>query len=178
MIRSNPQGDFPRIDKSAFIDPTAVVIGKVRVGRNALVAPGAVIRADEAGSSISIGDNCNVQDRVIIHALGSSAVRIGNNTSLSHGCIVHGPCGIGKECFIGFGSVIFKATLHKGVFVKFLAVISGVVIPARRLIDDGMVVDAAEKVKKLTLVSTESEKFTRNVLKANLELTRGYKKEA
>jgi len=178
MIRSNPQGDLPKIDKSAFIDPTAVVIGKVKIGKNVLVAPGAVIRADEENSSITIGDNCNVQDRVIVHALGNSSVIIRKNTSLSHGCIVHGPCRIDEGCFVGFGSIIFKATLHKRVFVKFLAVVSGVVIPARSLIGAGMVIDAAERVKKLTLASAELKKFTQNVLKANFELVRGYKKEA
>jgi len=177
MIRSNPQGDLPAIDKSAFIDPTAVVIGKVTIGRNVLVAPGAVIRADETGSSISIGDDCNVQDRVIIHALGDSAVRIGKNTSLSHGCIVHGPCRIGTGCFIGFGSVIFKATLHERVFVRFLAVVSGVVIPGGRLVGDKEVIDTADKAKKLPFAPRESKKFAQNVLKANRELAKGYTKE-
>ncbi len=177
MIRHNPQGDCPKIDKTAYVDPSAVVIGKVNIGKNVFVAPGAVIRADERKSSIVIGDNCNVQDRVIIHALGNSSVIIENNTSLSHGCIVHGPCRIGKNCFIGFGSVVFKASLHEGVFVRFSAVVSGVVIPARRIVIDGAVIDTAEKVKRLTLSSEESRKFMQNVLKANLELVRGYKKE-
>lgn len=177
MIRRNPQGDYPKIDKTAYIDPSAVVIGKVNIGKNVFVAPGAVIRSDERKSSIAIGDNCNVQDRVIIHALGNSSVAIEKNTSLSHGCIIHGPCRIGKNCFIGFGSVIFKANLHEGVFVRFSAVVSGVVIPARRVIADGAVIDTAEKVRGLASAPEESRKFTQNVLKANLELVRGYKKE-
>ncbi|MBM3243731.1 MAG: carbonate dehydratase [Candidatus Omnitrophica bacterium] len=176
MIRSNPQGDFPKIDKAAYIDPLAVVIGKVKIGKNVYVAPGAVIRADEHNSSITIGNNCNVQDRAIIHALGNSNVWIGPDTSLSHGCIVHGPCRIGRGCFIGFGSVIFKATLYDSVFVKFSAVVSGVVIPAQRVIDDGVVIDGAEKTRNLALVSKESREFMKNVLKANTELVQGYKK--
>ena len=107
-IRPNPQGDYPKIDKTAYIDPSAVIIGKVTIGRNVFVAPGAVIRADEPESFIRIGDNCNIQDRVVAHALANTSVIIGRNTSLSHGCIVHGPCVIGKGCFIGFGSVILK----------------------------------------------------------------------
>lgn len=101
MIRCNPEGFYPKIHTSAYIDATAIVIGNVRIGKNVFVAPGAVIRADEPESFISVGDNCNVQDRVIIHALGNGSVIIGENTSLAHGCIVHGPCRIEKDCFKG-----------------------------------------------------------------------------
>jgi len=176
MIRRNPNGDHPRIDKTAYIDPSAVIIGKVKIGKNVFVAPGAVIRADETGSSISIGDGSNVQDRVIIHALGRSAVVIGQNTSLSHGCVVHGPCKIGKDCFIGFGSVIFKAELKAGVFVKFMAAVLGVNILSRRIVPDAAVVDSPQKVKLLGVVSKECRDFSRRVLKANLDLLKGYKK--
>lgn len=175
-IRPNPQGDYPKIDKTAYVDPSAVIIGKVKIGRNVFVGPGAVIRADEPGSSISIGDNCNIQDRVVIHALGNSSVIISQNTSLSHGCIIHGPCAIAKGCFVGFGSVIFKAKLEDGVFVKFMAVVSGVNIPFRRLIPDGKVVDTAAKVKLLNCASGEFRKFGQRVLKANRNLLKGYKK--
>ena len=175
MIRTNPQGDYPNIDKTAYIDPSAVIIGKVKIGKNVFVAPGAVIRADEPESSISISDNCNIQDRAVIHALGNSSVIIGQNTSLSHGCIVHGPCAIAKECFVGFGSVIFKAKLENGVFVKFMAVVSGVNIPSRRVIPDRAVVDTINKVKLLPAVSEEFRKFSQRVLRANRNLLKGYK---
>ncbi|MDP2830648.1 MAG: carbonate dehydratase, partial [Candidatus Omnitrophota bacterium] len=62
MIRRNPQGDYPKIDKTSYIDPTAVIIGKVKIGKNVFIAPGAVIRADEAKSSVIIGDSSNIQD--------------------------------------------------------------------------------------------------------------------
>ena len=177
MIRRNPQGDYPKIDKTAYIDLSAVIIGKVKIGRNVFVAPGAVIRADEPGSFIRIGDNCNIQDRVVIHALGNSSVIIGQNTSLSHGCIIHGPCAIAKGCFVGFGSVIFKAKLEDGVFVKFMAVVSGVNIPSRRLIPDRAVVDTKAKVKLLSAASGEFRKFSQRVLRANRNLLNGYRLE-
>lgn len=175
MIQWNPQGDYPEIDKTAYVDSSAVIIGKVTIGRNVFVAPGAVVRADEQESSIAIGDNCNIQDRVIIHALGNSSVLIEDNTSLSHGCIVHGPCRIGKQCFVGFGSVIFKAKLNDGVFVKFMAVVSGVDIPSGRMVPDGAVIDTSEKVESLASISEDLREFSQNVLEANLELVRGYR---
>lgn len=55
MFRWNPQGDYPQVDKSAYIDPTAVIVGKVNIGKNVFVGPTAVIRADEPGSTIHNG---------------------------------------------------------------------------------------------------------------------------
>lgn len=174
-MRCNPQGEKPKVDKTAYIDPSAVIIGNVKIGKNVFIAPGAVIRADETESSIRIGNNSNIQDRVIIHSLRNSSVIIGNNTSLSHGCIIHGPCDIGNECFVGFGSVIFKAILKDRVFVKFLAVISGVVIPSRRIIPDAAVIDSGSKVRVLKIISEECSDFNQRVLRTNLELLKGYR---
>lgn len=177
MIRRNPNGDYPKIDKTAYIDPSAVIIGKVSIGKNVFVAPGAVIRADEPGSFVSIGDNSNIQDRVIIHALGNSSVIIGKNTSLSHGCIVHGPCKIGKGCFIGFGSVIFKALIKDNVFIKSLAVIEGVKIPNKKFISNGTIISSSRMVESLQSMSKEEIVFANKVVRANLRLAKGYKKE-
>jgi len=109
MISWNPDGDRPQVDDSAYIHPTAVIISKVSIGKNVFVGPEAVIRTDEPGSSIIIRDNCNVQDRVIIHALENSSVLVEENASLTHGCIIHGPCKISRNSFVGFGSVVFKS---------------------------------------------------------------------
>jgi carbonic anhydrase/acetyltransferase-like protein (isoleucine patch superfamily) len=176
MIRSNPSGDYPDIDKTSYIDPSAIIIGKVKIGENVFVGPGAVIRADEEKSSISIGDNCNVQDRVIMHALGNSRVAIGEFTSLSHGCIIHGPCKIGKGCFIGFNSVIFRSELKDRVFVKFMAGVLDVKISAGRMVPNCVMVDTKRKAGRLKPASKEWMKFSRCVLKANLDLLQGYKR--
>jgi carbonic anhydrase len=177
MIRRNPQGDYPKIDKTAYIDPSATIIGKVNIGKNVFVAPGAVIRADEQESFIVIGDNCNIQDRVIIHALGNSSVIIGKNASLAHGCIVHGPCKIGKGCFIGFGSVIFKALIKDNVFIKSLAVIEGVKIPNKKFIPNGAIIVSPRAVESLQSISREEIVFANKVAEVNLRLAKGYKKE-
>jgi len=177
MIRRNPNGNYPKIDKTTYIDPSAVIIGKVNIGKNVFVAPGAVIRADEQESFIVIGDNCNIQDRVIIHALGNSSVIIGKNTSLSHGCIVHGPCKIGNGCFVGFGSVIFKALIKDNVFIKSLAVIDGVKIPNKKFIPNGAIIVSPRAVESLQSISREEIVFANKVAEVNLRLAKGYKKE-
>jgi len=174
--RPNPRGEFPSIAANAFVDPTAVVLGKVLIGDEVLVGPGAVIRADEPGSSIEIGDRCNIQDRVVIHALEGSAVVVGSETSLAHACIVHGPCRIGRGCFIGFGSVIFDAVLGDGVVVKHLAVVEGVEVGPGRVIDSGSKVDTADRARGLELADNETREFAKKVVAANLSLQKGYRK--
>jgi len=176
MLKWNPRGDYPEIDESAYIDKTAVIVGRVKIGKNVFIGPGAVIRADEPKSTIMIRDNCNIQDRVIIHALENSSVDIGENTSLAHGCIVHGPCRIGRNCFVGFGSVIFNAELEDMVFVKLLAVITEVKISARRIIPNGAVVDTKQKIKSLKIKPKALDEFAQRVVKVNLDLVTGYRR--
>ena len=175
MLRWNPFGDFPQIDGTAYIDPTAIIIGKVKIGKNVYIGPGVIIRADEPDSSIVIGDNCNVQDKAVIHALERTSVEAGERTSLAHGCIVHGPCKIGKGCFIGFGSVVFNTEVGENVFIKHLAVVEGVDIPSGKLISNGAVVDIENKVNALGPLPKELEVFSEKVIITNLDLVRGYK---
>ncbi|MFH1519589.1 MAG: carbonate dehydratase [Candidatus Omnitrophota bacterium] len=172
----NPQGDYPQIDKSAYIDPTAVIVGKVNIGKNVFVGPTAVIRADEPGSTIVIGDNCNVQDRAIIHALENTSVLIGENTSLAHGCIIHGPCKIGKDCFIGFGSVVFNSEIHQDVVIEHLVIAEGVNIPTGRIAESGKVIRDEEDVRELRYADKKIKDFVMKVVKTNLDLTKRYKK--
>ncbi|MBU1895006.1 MAG: carbonate dehydratase [Candidatus Omnitrophica bacterium] len=176
MLNRNPNGDYPNVDETSYVDPTAVIIGNISIEKNVFVGPGAVIRADELGSSVDIKDNCNVQDRVIVHALESSSVTVRENTSLSHGCIVHGPCIISKNCFIGFGSVVFKANIGDRVCVKHLAVVEGVDIPAGRIIESGRAIMDNNDALDLKYTSEEIKDFMAQVLKANLDLARLYKK--
>lgn len=176
MIRQNPDGDNPNINNTSYVDPTAIIIGKVIIGKNVYVGPGAIIiRADENMSSITINDNCNIQDRVTIHALANSSVLVKKNTSLAHCCIIHGPCEIGYGCFIGFGSVIFNAKIDKEAAVKNLCCVEDVAIPANRVVESSMVINNENDVKKLGPVNEELKIFVKNVVKKNLELVKGYR---
>lgn len=175
MIRNNPASDTPSIDNSAYVDSTALIIGKVGVGRNVFIGPYAVIRADEPGSEIVIGDDCNVQDRVVVHALQGTIVSIAQETSLSHGCIVHGPCRIGAGSFIGFGAVVFRAVLAEKVFAGHLSLTVGVEIPAGRSLPDCGKVASAADVKRLKPMSRTEAAFIAGVIQMNKKLVRGYK---
>lgn len=175
MIQKDPSGNTPTVDNTSYIHPTAVIIGNVTIGQNVFVGPGAVIRADERGSSIIIQDNCNIQDRAIIHALENSSVTIEQNTSLSHGSIVHGPCKIGKNCFIGFGSVVFRADLGNGVLIKHLAVVEGVSVPSQRMVEPTQLVANESDARGLQFADNGLKLFSQRVIEVNLALVKGYK---
>ncbi len=174
-LRPNPWDERPRVAESAYVDPAAEVIGKVLIGEEVFVAPGAVIRADEPGSSIVIGERSNVQDGVVIHALGGSAVTIGRETSLAHGCVVHGPCTIGDGCFVGFGSVVFNAVLGDGVVVEHLAVVEGTGIEPGKVVSSGSRLCGGRKGHELEAVDGERAQFAGRVVAANLQLSKGYR---
>ncbi|MHC4627945.1 MAG: LbetaH domain-containing protein [Planctomycetota bacterium] len=179
-LRSNPQGDRPQVDPSAYIDPTAQLIGNVRIGTRVYVGPNAVIRADETDDSltvapIEIGPECNVQDGVIIHALGGTRVTVGRRSSLAHGCIVHGPCVLGEGCFVGFGAKVFEATVANGVFVGTGAIVQAVELAPKSFVPAGVSVLRREHVVKLvSTTSAEHFGFMEKVVAANVALAQGY----
>ncbi|MHC5061310.1 MAG: LbetaH domain-containing protein [Planctomycetota bacterium] len=183
-LRPNPNGDRPRADRTAYIDPTAQIIGNVHIGARVYVGPNAVVRADEPDDKgqvqpINIGSESNVQDGVIIHAHGGSQVTIGQRTSLAHGCIIHGPCNIGQGCFIGFRAVVYKAVLGDGVFINAGAVIQGVDLTADALVPGGVSLLCAEDAKRqVTKTRATDSELMEKIVTANLALTKGYLRNA
>ncbi len=175
MLCQNPHRKNPVISESACISETAVIVGDVTIGDNVYVAHNAVIRADEPGSSVNIGNNCNVQDNVIIHGLSNSQVIIEDNTSLAHGCIVHGPCRIGKGCFVGFGAVVFDCNIEDDVVILHNATVRGVDVSAEKVIYDGQVIVAQKDVECLECITPELATFKGNVVNVNIDLVCGYK---
>jgi carbonic anhydrase/acetyltransferase-like protein (isoleucine patch superfamily) len=179
-IRPNPHGDWPQIDSNAYINLTAQIIGNVRIGPHVYIGPNAVIRADETDDKgevlpIEIGAECNVQDGVIIHALAGTQVTVRQRTSLSHGCIIHGPCTIGQGCFIGFRAAVFNANLGDGVFVGTGAVVQGVNLVANALVPPLVAVLSGEDiVKSVSTTSSADCGFMKKIVNTNLVLTKGY----
>lgn len=179
-IRPNSNGDLPFVDSTAYIDPMAQVIGNVYIGAQVYVGPNAVIRADETDSRgevmpIVIAPECNIQDGVIIHALGGTRVTIGPRTSLAHGCIIHGPCSLGQDCFIGFRAVIYNATLGDGVFIGTSAVVQGIDLAANALVPASAAVLSHEDVARLVSATSPTDcEFMERIVDANLALAQGY----
>jgi carbonic anhydrase/acetyltransferase-like protein (isoleucine patch superfamily) len=112
--------DEPDIHELAFVHPEAVVIGRVTIGPEASVWPGAVLRGDHG--TITVGARTSVQDGTIVHTtarwptvIGASCV-VGHNAHLE-GCVVEDGCLIGSgsvtlnRARVGAGSIVGAAAL-------------------------------------------------------------------
>ncbi|MCX9081522.1 MAG: carbonate dehydratase [Candidatus Methanoperedens sp.] len=174
MLLKNPAGGMPTVCDTAYVSESAVIIGNVEIKGDVYIAPNTTIRADEPGSAIIIESGCNIQDNVVIHALGGSTVVAGENTSMAHGCIVHGPCTFGNNCFIGFGSVVFNCTLGDDCVILHRTLVKDVIISPRRLIEDGAVVNKQGIADYLGEVTVEISDFVKRVVGTNLMLVKSY----
>ena len=88
MLRSY-QGRFPVVPATAYVDPSAQVLGDVTLGEHSSVWMNAVLRGDV--HSIRIGTGSNVQDCAVLHGQkGLYAVTIGDGVTIGHNATVHG----------------------------------------------------------------------------------------
>lgn len=122
------EGRVPEIDESAFIFPNAVVIGKVKIGKEVWVGPGAVLRGDYG--EIDVGDYSAVEDNVVIHARPGEKTIIGKHVTLGHLSVVHTPV-IEDWAVVGMGSTISDfarvgewAAIAEGAVVRNKAIIA------------------------------------------------------
>ena len=93
--------------RGAYIADTARVIGDVRLGTDASIWYGAVVRGDVA--PVVIGEGTNVQDNAVIHCDHRYANVIGRDVIIGHGAIVHGEL-VGDNTLIGMGAIVLGRT--------------------------------------------------------------------
>ncbi len=165
MIRSFRDAR-PVVAPSAYIDPSAVLIGDVQVGERTSVWCNVTVRADTA--SVRIGAETNIQDNSCLHEDADAPLRIGDRVVVGHSCTVHG-CDVDDDCLIGMGATILsKARIGAGSIVAAGAVVlGGAEIPPRSL-----VAGVPAKVKR-TLSEEELER-TRENAEHYVELSRQY----
>ena len=167
---------------SAFIHHKASVIGKVVLGEHVHIAAESSVRADE-GSPFYIGSNSNVQDGVVIHALKNRwievdgkkwAVYIGENVSIAHQALVHGPCVIGDHSFVGFQAVVHDSVVGRHCYIGIGAIVVGVKIPSGKFVPHGSIVDSQEAVDRLPAATSEHLHFNEEVVDVNRGLAAAY----
>ena len=126
------KGRAPRIAASAFIAPSADVIGDVEIGENASVWFQTVLRGDI--ELISIGANSNIQDGSVVHTMLSSPVRVGSWVTVGHRAVLHG-CIVEDHCLIGMGAILLNnVTVGEGSIIAAGALVpENTVVPARSL---------------------------------------------
>lgn len=180
-IRPNLVGDFPEIHPTALIDPSAQIIGNVRIGKNVFIAPLAVIRSDEPGpdgkvTPIVIEEEANVQDGVIMHSHGGQELIIGPRTCIAHGVAIHGPCWIDEGCFLAMRSTLYSVNLGKSVWIGMNATVMRVTLDAHTYVSAGSVVRSNQETWELRVVSEREQLYMENVLSAANNLREEYRR--
>jgi carbonic anhydrase/acetyltransferase-like protein (isoleucine patch superfamily) len=133
-----------------FVAPTAVVIGRVTLGRDVNIWFGAVLRGD--GNSIEIGDGTNIQENSVVHVDADAPVRIGAHVTVGHAAVVHG-CSVGDFSLIGIGATI----LSHARIGRFCLVGAGALITERKEFPDrSLIIGApARRIREVTDAEVE-----------------------
>jgi carbonic anhydrase/acetyltransferase-like protein (isoleucine patch superfamily) len=98
------RGHAPRLDPTAFVADTAVIIGDVEIGARASIWFGAVVRGDV--HQIRIGAETSIQDNSVIHVTHDRhATHVGSQVTIGHSVTLHG-CTVGDQCIVGMGAII------------------------------------------------------------------------
>ncbi len=136
---------YPQIEPSAWIAPSADLIGNIKIGENSSVWFNCVIRSDV--NEVIIGKNTNIQDLSCIHTDTHTKTIIGDNVTIGHKVMLHG-CSIGDNCLIGMSATVLDgAVIGEGSIVGANSLVtSGKVFPPRSLIMGS----PAKVVKELT----------------------------
>jgi carbonic anhydrase/acetyltransferase-like protein (isoleucine patch superfamily) len=120
----------PRIPASAYVAPSADVIGSVELGENASVWFQCVLRGDI--EPIRIGSNSNIQDGTLVHTMVGAPTVVGDWVTVGHRVVLHG-CTIENNSLIGMGAVLLNHVhVGEGSIVAAGAVVAeNTVIPPR-----------------------------------------------
>lgn len=122
-----------RIADSAWIAPSADVLGNVTIGENSSVWYHATVRSE--GTPIQIGKSTNIQDNCVVHVDPGYPVTIGDGVTVGHGAILHG-CTIENDTLIGMGAIILNgAKIGKGCIIG-----AGALVKQNMEVPDGMLV--------------------------------------
>src|SRR3954462_2194827 len=144
------EGTSPRVHPSAFIAPTATLVGDVMVEEGASVWYGAVIRADF--STVVVRRGANVQDGAVLHGPPGQPTEVGVGATVAHLCVVHGAV-LGEECLIANGATVLDGARigARSLIAAHSLVATGAVIP------DGVLAAGSPAAVKRPLEGSPSE---------------------
>lgn len=122
------EGKLPTVAPSAFIAPTAAVIGDVEIGEDSSVWYHCVLRGDT--HPIRVGARSNIQDGTIVHvAAGTLPAIIGDDVTIGHACIIHA-CTLENHAFVGMGATVLDgAVIEQGGMLGA----GGLLAPGKRI---------------------------------------------
>lgn len=126
-------GIVPVVDPTAYVHPTASLIGDVIIGPGCYIGPCASLRGDMG--RISVGEGSNIQDTCVLHCRPGAELIIEQEGHVGHGAILHG-CKIEQNVLVGINAIVMddavigeSSVIAAGAFVK-----TGFVCPPRSLI--------------------------------------------
>jgi carbonic anhydrase/acetyltransferase-like protein (isoleucine patch superfamily) len=124
-------------DENAFwVAPTAILIGRIVLKKNASVWFGAVLRGDN--EPIVVGENSNVQDGSVLHTDMGAPLTIGRDVTIGHQVMLHG-CTIGDTSLIGIKATV----LNHAVIPSFCLVGAHALVTERKTFEEGSLVTGA-----------------------------------
>jgi phenylacetic acid degradation protein len=127
------EGVVPVIDPSAYVHPTAVLIGDVIVGENCYVGPNACLRGDFGRIVLKAG--ANVQDTCVMHGFPGRDTVVEENGHIGHGAVLHS-CIVRRGALVGMNAVVMdEAEVGEQSIVAACALVpAGMRIPPRTLV--------------------------------------------
>lgn len=148
-------GEQPVVHDTAWLAPTATLVGPVRVHQDASVWYGAVLRADYG--TITVGARSNVQDNCVFHTGLGLDVTLGEGVSVGHGAVLHG-CTVEDDVLVGMGATILNgARVGRGSLIA-----AGTVVLEHTEIPPGSLVAGVPGKVRRPLDQAETEKVLEN----------------
>lgn len=153
--------EFPA-DGQYWVAPTAVLIGRVRLMKNASIWFGAVLRGDN--DPIIIGENSNIQDNSVIHTDPGLPVTVGANVTVGHNVILHSTT-VGENSLIGMGSTLLN---RSRIGARSIVGANSLVPEGKEFPDGSLIVGSpARLVRALTEAEIAMLQVSANVYVAN-----------
>jgi len=164
-------GVAPRVHPTAFLAPTAVLVGDVEVGPEASIWFGAVLRGDHPRYGIRIGARSSVQDNCVLHVSDRGATIVGDDVTVGHGAIFES-CRIERGALIGMNAVLLHGCVigEESLVAASSVVPEGMIVPPRTL-----VAGAPARVRKA--LEGESASWIEGSARHYVELARRYREQ-
>lgn len=126
-------GITPVIDPSAYVHPSAVLIGDVIVGAGCYIGPLASLRGDFGRLEVRAG--ANIQDSCVMHGFPGTDTIVEEDGHIGHGAILHG-CVVKRNALVGMNAVVNdNAVVGESAIIAAMAFVkAGMVVPPRTLV--------------------------------------------
>ena len=157
-------GVTPVVDPTAFVHPSAVLIGDVIVGPGCYIGPFASLRGDFGGIRVRAG--ANIQDSCIMHGFPGTDTVVEEDGHIGHAAVLHS-CTVGRNALVGMNAVVNdNAVIGEDAIVAAMAFVkAGTVVPPRSLV-------AGTPARVLRMLTDQELEWKRSGTLSYQELTR------